>query len=482
MRVLFVISTPSGIEPLGAMLLAAICLREGHEVSCAISRRGGLLEKARAFDPDVVAYSASSADMDHLREADRPLREWLGGRGRRFLRIMGGPHPTFCPEVLDEMGLDAICQGDGDEALPEVLRRWEAGESLEGIPNISLTASDAPVKRLVEDLDALPFSDRGIYYELVPYARSSGLRSMHTSRGCPYKCTYCFNHVYNRKFEGAGRLLRRRSVENVLAEIEQVVRDFPPVRLIRFSDDVFVIKADAWIREFAEKYPRRIGLPFYCLMRSNTLTEETAALLAKAGCQAIGMSIEAGGERVRNKILMRNLSDGQIARSFALAKKHGIRTYATTMVGIPGTTVRDDFESLEFARKISPTAPAFAIASPYKGTAMWDAAVRDGHIAPESSTTSRLTGMSEVTCFTPREKKLHLRISALGPLYVTMPAPFHHAVRALIRWPLPVPNAMLRLLQISYYSYRLATRIFPQAIPRSPVALARAVLDNLRHL
>ncbi|NLF58427.1 MAG: hypothetical protein GX580_12400 [Candidatus Hydrogenedens sp.] len=74
MRVLFVISTPSGIEPLGAMLLAAICLREGHEVSCAISRRGGLLEKARAFDPDVVAYSASSADMDHLREADRPLR------------------------------------------------------------------------------------------------------------------------------------------------------------------------------------------------------------------------------------------------------------------------------------------------------------------------------------------------------------------------------------------------------------------------
>lgn len=485
MRVLFVVSTPSGIEPLGVMLLSAICRRHGHETFLAVSRRpGALLTAAQRFNPDAVAYSMASADMDHLKDADRPLVEWLSQkRGRRVLRIMGGPHPTYCPEILDEMRLDAICQGDGDEALPEALRRWEAGESLDGIPNISLTSADAPLRHLVTDLDALPFPDRDLYYRAVPYARLSGLRSFHTGRGCPYKCTYCFNHVYNRKFGGLGPLLRRRSVGNVLEEIERVVAEQPPVRMLRFSDDVFVFRPDDWIREFVEEYPRRVGVPFYCLMRSNTFTEETAELLSRAGCRAVGMSIEAGGEHVRNAVLKRQLSNRDVEASFAVAKKFGIRTYASTLVGIPGTTLSDDFESLEFVRKVRPTAPLFSITSPYKGTIMWEEAVRDGHLPPDSSPDTHLfSGVTELNCFSPQDKRTHQRIFALGPLYANLPAPLHHVIMRLIRTRFPLPEQLLKSFGLAYYSYRLATRIFPQAIPRSPRAMLHAVMDNIRHL
>ena len=134
------------------------------------------------------------------------------------------------------------------------------------------------MRELVEDLDALPFPDRGDYYRAVPVYRNMGIRSFSTSRGCPYDCTYCFNHAYNRMFRGCGKLLRRRSVANVIAEIQGVMAEHPPVRFIRFADDTFAHRADAWLEEFAESYSREIKVPFYCLMRSNTMNDDTAGL------------------------------------------------------------------------------------------------------------------------------------------------------------------------------------------------------------
>jgi anaerobic magnesium-protoporphyrin IX monomethyl ester cyclase len=480
MRVLFVTSFPYAIEPLGVMTLLAICKRAGHTTRLAILKKDCLERLVSEFRPDVVAYSTATSDVDTFQAADEHLRANMPRHGKRPFRVMGGPHPTYTPSVLDEFELDAICQGDGDHALPELLRRIETGAHLDDVPNIALTSQGAGSKELVDDLDSLPFPDRTTYYEKVPYCRSSGMRSVLTGRGCPYTCSYCFNSAYRKLFQGCGPIIRRRSVENVLAELEYLKREFPPVRLVRFSDDTFAYRVDPWLEEFCEKYPARIDVPFYCLMRPDTLTEDVARLLAGAGCRAVGMSIEAGSERLRNEVLERRISDETIRHSFEMARRHGLRTYASAMVGIPGGKIEDDYCSLDLARSIRPSAQVFPICTPYRGTRLWEAAVQKGYLDPAVDPRNMLGQKSPLQCFTEREKATQLRLCYLGPMYCHAPRPLAALVRAAIK--LPVPHSIAHLAGATYMAYRIATRIFPEAIPRTPGAILRIVVDTIRYL
>jgi len=487
MKILFAASIPFAIEPLGLMTLIAICKKADHEVQLAFLRKEEITKRVERFAPDVVAYSTSTADIRLFEEADKRLRDYLAreernsqDRKRPPFRIMGGPHPTYTPAVIDALKLDAICQGDGDHALPELLRRLDAGQDLHGIPNIGLTADGAETKELVADLDDIPFADRDTYYQMVPYCRISGMRSIVTGRGCPYSCSYCFNHAFKELFEGCGRILRRRSVENVLEEIEYVRRYYPPLKLIRFSDDTFTHRVDAWLEEFCEKYPARIGAPFYCLMRPNTLTEDTAKLLAQAGCRAIGMSIESGSERLRGEVLHRPISDETIIHSFEVARKYKLRTYVSTMVAIPGSTLEDDFHSLEFSRSIQPSAAIFPICTPYRGTQLWKMAVDKGYLDKETDPVNKLGEATALTCFSPREKQTQLSICYLGPIYCAAPSFFRPILLRLIRANLPYP--LVKFIGANYMIYRIATRVFTEGIPRTPRSFFRLVYETVRYL
>lgn len=480
MRVLFVIRVPYAIEPHGVLLLAALCEKAGHTAALCILTQEKLWQRVASFRPDVVAYSVIGSDIDAFKEADTILLSKLGGR--RVFRIMGGPHPTFFPRVLNEMHLDAICQGEGEKALLAVLDRLERQEPLDGIPNIALTGEGAPIRERLtsEELNQLPFANRYLYYQAVPYLSSAGLRSFQTSRGCPFSCTYCYNHVYNRMFRDGKSIMRRRSVGNVLDEIEQVVRDHPPVRFIRFFDDIFSLRVDSWLVEFSEEYRKRIGLPFYCLMRANTFTEETAKLLAQAGCHSISMAIEAGTERVRNSILKRHLSDNQMIHAFELARKYGLKTYGNTMVGIPGTTLEDDFDSLEFTRSLRLSVPTFSVCSPSRGTNLAESARQAGLLDGNADLLTRFGALSPLNSYDKREKGVQARIACLGAMYCTAPKFALPLVRGMIRKPV-LPLWLAQKLGHSYTVFRIATRLFPQAIPRSPPTIARVAWEGIRH-
>jgi anaerobic magnesium-protoporphyrin IX monomethyl ester cyclase len=478
MKVLFAVSHIWFSEPLGLMLLNAICKTEGHQTMVIDVKRKSLLQLVQGWQPDVIAYSAMTIDKPFFEKIDRQIREFMTRTGTKLFRIMGGPYPTFSPEVIEVLQLDAICQGEGDRAFPEVLRRLASHRSLEGIPNIALSKNGAAQKELIDDLDRLPFVDREDIYNSSGYLRACGLRSFIASRGCPYHCSYCFNHQFNELFKGCGKIIRRRSVENLLTEIEQVIRHYPPVKLIRFGDDTFVHQVDDWLEEFAEKYVARIKVPFYCLMRPNTLTDDTARLLAKSGCYSIGMSIETGEEYVRNRILKRNISNELIMQAFKTAEKYGMKVFANTMLAIPGTTLQDDFSALEFARQIRPAAPTFGICCPYPGTDLWNEAVSSGILKKDTDVYQNYADHSVLNCYTKKEKETHLRMAYLGTMYCVFPMFLARIIKQLIQ-----SNFSVRLslwIGSPYMYYRLATRIFPQIIPKTPKTLFLSIRDTLR--
>ncbi len=482
MKILFVVANIYFSEPLGIMILSAVCKKAGHQTRLAVISHDKMRETLDEFRPDMVAYSTMTSDENSFTYANNIIKKWSQDNNHTVKRIMGGPHPTYFPEVLQKLDLDAICIGDGERALTGFIKGIEDGGDMSKIPNITARGCLPGPKEVVENMDEVPYADRAIFYDAAPEMLKHGIRSVLTMKGCPYKCTYCFNHAYNKMFKGDGRkLLRRRSVSNVIDEIKQMVREYPVVRFIRFSDDVFVINEDEWFEEFTERYPKEVGIPFYCLIRANSFTPEVARKLAKAKCVSVCMSVEAGSANVRNKVLKRNMSDDVLLTAFHAARQFGIAVWGTTILAIPGTTLADDYESTTFVRKLKIAYPAFTIFAPYPGTELTQHSIDLGLLDKNYDyNLVSLTGESVLTGYTPREKRIQLNLYYLAPFFCLLPEflfktlPFF----AKLEWMTPV----YRICGGMWTAYLLGTRIFPGARPRGIAALLEAIMVHLAYL
>ena len=174
-----------------------------------------------SYSPQIVGYSALTGEHIKLLEINKLLKKDFN-----FKAVFGGPHPTFFPEFINEESIDAICIGEGDISFPEFCRRIENNENYWETPNFVVNNNGNIFRNslmpLVENLDSLPFPDRDLMYEADSDLLSEGKKLFFASRGCPYKCSYCFNNKYNEMYSGKGSIIRLHSPEYLIEEICKV--------------------------------------------------------------------------------------------------------------------------------------------------------------------------------------------------------------------------------------------------------------------
>jgi radical SAM superfamily enzyme YgiQ (UPF0313 family) len=365
-------------EHLGLLYLASYARDRGHRSELRVLRRPRPLQAAVAeLKPQVVAFSATTGLHRRVLDLARTLRPYYPG-----LVLLGGAHPTYFPEVIQDPGLDLICRGEGEKPLAELLDCLDQGRDFSGVPGLWVKragqVTENPPADLIEDLDSIPFPDRSLLERADPFFHRSAMRRLVTMRGCPYRCAYCYNGTLQDLLHGHGRYLRQRSVENVLAEL----RTLPGPRTINLVDDTFGVKRE-WALEFLDRYGREFGWPLIVNARVELLDEELIRALKTANCHCVQIGLESGDAKIREQVLGRKVAEEKILAAGAALHRHGLKFLTYNMIGLPEETLDQALATLALNGRLQVDYPRVSIFQPYPRTALGDQARALGLVAPD---------------------------------------------------------------------------------------------------
>jgi anaerobic magnesium-protoporphyrin IX monomethyl ester cyclase len=352
MRVVFV---ALGQEQLGISMLSAVLRRAGHETALAFTpalfhdryyfdvpvlrdvfdRTARVIDEAVALKPDLLAFSVLTPTYKWCLSVARQVKARAG-----CPVIFGGVHPSAVPEVcLENDAVDFACVGEGEHAmvaLCEELSR-EVRRPARPIPNLWWKDATGAVVRgpnaaFVQDLDALPHWDKELWEDALDVGAYYLTMS---SRGCPYRCTFCFNNFFARlPGKGGGKYVRQRSVEHQMDELRRNHARYR-LRYVEFTDDIFTVDKE-WVREFTAAYRREIAVPFQCLVHPRFIDRDIARWLKEAGCQHVQMGVQSVDEEYKRRTLLRMEKDDHLRRGLRALRDEGLDAKLDHILGLPG--------------------------------------------------------------------------------------------------------------------------------------------------
>ena len=453
MKVLFTIHDLGFADHIAVAHLSAVAKQLDHLTYFCSLDRDDLSAVVDQIKPDVVAYSVNVIGYRRTIEAHRRATET-----GRFISIMGGPHATISPETFSESGMDAYCVGEGEYAFRDFLTQVDAGDSFDGIPNLITRKVANPPRPLIGNLDELPMPDRDLVIA-SSFLKNAAKKTFYATRGCPFQCAYCCNNYYRELYRGKGPAVRRFSVERVIREIEDVGSKYR-MDFVKFGDDCFTFKADEWLVEFADKYARRVGLPFNCYLRIDMIDDAMLDLLRKAGCHAVDVSVDSTSRHVRETVLKRQMRNEDIVERLRAIRKHGINTYVNFMLAAPGSKVEDDLATIQMSRDGNVSYAAYTTTVPMGKTELYERCVKEGLIDPETyvGDMSGCAERSTLACFSEREKDVRYNVFLLGSLVAKLPTPLRQAGVWMIKT-VP-PNRVFRSVFDRMYRYHIRNTRF----------------------
>ncbi len=370
MRITFIQGTG---ENLAIQYFSSLLKKEGHKVSLIVDSQlfnavnfknnflknlfnveNILLSKIEKSKPDLIAFSVFTSDYQWALSLSKKIKK----RNSQVPIIFGGIHPTIVPEeVIKQKNVDIICVGEGEEALLELARSIDKKRNNYRIRNLWFKKNGKIIKNeirpLIKNLDELPFPDKDLYYsQTAPFMKGHYL--IMATRGCPYRCTYCANHVKAKVFSGKGKYVRQRSVENVLKELIWAKKKYPQIKKVNLPDDILPINKE-WMREFIARYKKEINLPFLCYAHSRNIDLEMATLLKKGGCFWLNIGLQTASEKNRKRLLNRIESNDEVRKAIKNCHKVSLKFSLDHIFGIPFEGEKEYVEGLKFYNELRPS-------------------------------------------------------------------------------------------------------------------------------
>lgn len=346
--------------PLGLAYIGAV-LREHHDVSIYDSQ----------FQPrDHMVRSAAHSDVVGITCMSHNSLEAVAFAcdvkriNPDTTIVLGGPHVTFTDGELLQQNphIDVIVRHEGESTIAELLGALRTG-NLSDVKGITYRENGRirqnRERPFIQDLNCLPFPARDLLKAEQYYKRGSMPRIL-SGRGCPFKCIFCSTSAM------WGHKVRLRSPENIVDEIEHVVKTYK-ITGLSFDDDTFTIFPQHTIGICEEIIERGLDIKWGCNVRVDTLNENVVQIMKKAGCIRFFIGVESANQKTLN-LMNKRTTLSQIQKAVELAKKYSITTTLSCILGFPHETYADVKRTIDFVISLKSERYLFNFLMIYPGT------------------------------------------------------------------------------------------------------------------
>ncbi|MDH3438866.1 MAG: B12-binding domain-containing radical SAM protein [Betaproteobacteria bacterium] len=379
-------------QPLGTLYVAACLQRAGHEVRLmngAFLTHAEILREVTTFAPQVAGIYATTFGWPKALATAADIKSLDQG----IITVAGGPYPMAVQaRCLEGAGqcIDIVVTGEGEHTMVELLDHIVTGQDFADVKGIVYRRGPdlmkTPPRRLLEDLDALPFPARELLGEAARYLpppatyRRAPVATMITSRGCNRRCIFCFQIDKRRKTGVRG--VRFRGLDSVLAEIELLLKE--GYREIKFLDDSFVADYDRAMQLSREIRRRNLDFTWFASACVNQVDRPLLQAMKDAGCWSVLLGAESGVQKNLNTLHKGSTLD-QIRQAVHTAKDVGLTVSTPFVFGIPGETYEDGLKTIEFALELNPDLANFHSLTPFPGTDLYEHRGRYGTVSANLS-------------------------------------------------------------------------------------------------
>ncbi len=374
---------------LGLGYLAAALRSNGFEVEIWDGVKKGMTRKKledrlKTLDYDVAGFQVYTRSVKEVQEG----LEKVKSINPELITIIGGPHSSGDPEgSMKHLKTDYAFRGEAEIGLVQLLKKLSGDEDVpfEEINNLIWKDNGKVVcnpLKPIEDLDVVGMPAWDMinpneypYAPIGAFSKKFPLTSISSTRGCPYRCTFCANNTI------MGRKVRARSADSVLKEME-LLYDTYGIREFQIIDDNFTSKKELTLGVCQGIFDRGwdISLSFPNGVRLSTLDEDILHLLEKAGCYSLGLGIESGSPRTL-KNMRKAQSVEEIKEKVNLIHRvTKIRTTGFFIIGYPTENKEDIMQTIRLSKELPIDRAQFTICLPVPGSEMTETMIKEGKL------------------------------------------------------------------------------------------------------